>query len=94
MISIENYNKRDDQLRTLNIIEQKRKVAQIIHVNMSDLKADVEDLSENYLLLGGRWLIANIMNNGVALACDPNGDSRRLVSRLLKSNHPYLLWLQ
>jgi aldehyde:ferredoxin oxidoreductase len=54
-------------------------MAHIIRVNMSDLKVETEEVPEGYLLLGGRGLIAKIMNNEVPPACDPWGRYNKLI---------------
>ena len=54
-------------------------MAQIIRVNMSDLKVAVEEVSGEYLLLEGRGLIAKIMNNEVPPTCDPWGKHNKLI---------------
>lgn len=52
---------------------------QIIRVNMSAVKVEVEEASKDYLLWGGRGLIAKIMNDEVAPTCDPWGKGNKLI---------------
>lgn len=51
----------------------------IVRVNMSNLGVVNEDLPREYLLLGGRGLIAKIMNNEVPPEADPLGPENKLV---------------
>ncbi|MFA7463281.1 MAG: aldehyde ferredoxin oxidoreductase N-terminal domain-containing protein, partial [Anaerovoracaceae bacterium] len=50
-----------------------------MRVNMSNLAVVNEDLPREYLLLGGRGLIAKIMNNEVPPEADPLGPENKLV---------------
>ena len=50
-----------------------------IRVNMSDVAVSREEVSEEYLLWGGRGLIAKIMNSEVPPTCDPWGKFNKLI---------------
>jgi aldehyde:ferredoxin oxidoreductase len=51
----------------------------ILRVNMKNLKVTSEDLPEDWKLIGGRGLIARIMNREVAPAADPFGAENKLI---------------
>lgn len=51
----------------------------ILRVNMNTLSARFEPLPENWLLIGGRGLIARIMNHEVPPETDPLGPENRLI---------------
>lgn len=52
---------------------------QIIRVNMSNLKVSLEDVPENYRILGGRALTSQIMADEVNPTCNPIGPYNKLV---------------
>ncbi len=51
----------------------------ILRVNMPRLKAEYEELSHEWMLVGGRGLIAGIMNKEVPPAADPLGLENKLI---------------
>ncbi|MDO9515165.1 MAG: aldehyde ferredoxin oxidoreductase N-terminal domain-containing protein, partial [Syntrophales bacterium] len=51
----------------------------ILRIDMSRLKADTETLPEEYTLIGGRGLIAKIMNKEVPPDADPLGPDNKLI---------------
>jgi len=51
----------------------------LVRVNMSDETAIVETLPEEYKIIGGRGLIAKIMNSEVPPDCDPLGAANKLI---------------
>lgn len=51
----------------------------IVCVNISDETATVETLPEEYKIIGGRGLIAKIMNSEVTPDCDPLGPANKLI---------------
>ncbi len=51
----------------------------ILRVNMSELKVTYEDLPEEWKLIGGRGLIAKIMNKEVSPDVDPLGPDNKLI---------------
>ena len=51
----------------------------IVRVNMSEAKVTIEPLPEAYTIVGGRGLVAKIMNNEVAPDVDPLGPENKLV---------------
>jgi len=51
----------------------------IVRVNMSEAKVTIEPLPEAYTIIGGRGLIAKIMNNEVAPDIDPLGPENKLI---------------
>jgi len=51
----------------------------IVRVHMSDAKVNIETLPEEYTIIGGRGLIAQIMNNEVAPDVDPLGPKNKLI---------------
>jgi len=51
----------------------------ILRVNMSQIKTDTETLPEDYTLIGGRGLIAKIMNREVPPDADPLGPDNKLI---------------
>src|SRR5208337_2860726 len=52
---------------------------QIVRVDMSSGKVALEPLPEAYQIIGGRGLIARIMNSEVAPDCDPLGPENKLI---------------
>ncbi len=52
---------------------------EILRVNMSELKVTHEDLPEEWKLIGGRGLIAKIMNEEVPPDTDPLGPNNKLI---------------
>jgi len=51
----------------------------IVRVDMSEAKVTLEPLPEAYQIIGGRGLIARIMNSEVAPECDPLGAENKLI---------------
>ena len=51
----------------------------ILRVNMQSLTAEYEPLPEEWLLIGGRGLVARIMNREVPSEADPLGAQNRLI---------------
>jgi len=51
----------------------------ILRVDMSQRKVDYEELPEEWQLIGGRGLIAKIMNKEVPPDCDPLGAENKLI---------------
>jgi len=51
----------------------------ILRVNMSELKVALEDLPEEWKLIGGRGLIAKVMNKEVPPDADPLGPENKLI---------------
>ena len=51
----------------------------IMRVDMSDARVTIESLPEKYTIIGGRGLLAHIMNNEVAPDVDPLGPQNKLI---------------
>jgi aldehyde:ferredoxin oxidoreductase len=51
----------------------------VLRVNMSNEKVDIENLPEAYRMIGGRGLIAKIMNNEVPTDSNPLGPENKLI---------------
>lgn len=54
-------------------------MGKILRVNMSELKADIEDLPKGYEGLGGRSLTSSIVNREVPPVADPLGAENKLI---------------
>ncbi len=50
-----------------------------LRVNMARLSTDIKDTGDEYNLLGGRGLIARMMNEEVDPCCDPLGEANKLI---------------
>jgi aldehyde:ferredoxin oxidoreductase len=54
-------------------------MGKILRVNMTDLTATFEDISEKYKNMGGRWLTTSIVCDEVDPMCHPLGPNNKLV---------------
>lgn len=54
-------------------------MSKILRVNMTDLKASYEDVSDRYEPMGGRWLTTSIVADEVEPSCHPLGPNNKLV---------------
>ena len=61
------------------MIQRRTEALKILRVNMSELKVTYADLPGEWSLVGGRGLIARIMNSEVPPATDPLGAENKLI---------------
>src|SRR5215813_2452619 len=61
------------------LTRRKHVMARILRLDMDRLKATYEESPEDYALLGGRALSAEIMNREVSPRCDPLGPENKLI---------------